>query len=209
MDLAIPQITASHVFLGNEFIRSLIKKYKRCPELTYGDPEKISTILHDLGYDQQSVYDILNSNENNDENILPCNPQVSSVQNSWQENMSDLPTGQTDQHLKQSDQSEGQNEKLEVCGLNSTLLISDYITIFNMLKSLAQLDISRTNDKIYKRLSYFVRHHVDQFTTHEPWAYKRYSNNFKRYFKPGMYLLNKRAKKIINRLFSINKMANM
>ena len=70
-----------------------------------------------------------------------------------------------------------------------------------MLKSLAQLEISRTNDKIYKRLSYFIRHHVDHFSTHEPCSYKRYSNNFKRYFKPGMYLLNKRAKKLINKLF--------
>ena len=42
--------------------------------------------------------------ENNEKNILPCDPQVSSVQNSWQDSMSDLPTGQTDQHLTQSDQ---------------------------------------------------------------------------------------------------------
>ena len=163
--------------------------------------------MHDLGYDHQSVYDILNSDEKNAENMSYCNPQVSSDQNSWQENMSDLPTGQTDQQLKQSDRSKGQNEKLtlnsnlEVCGLNSTLLISDYITIFNMLKSLAQLEISRTNNKIYKSLSYFVMQHVDHFSTHEPGAYKRYSSNFKRYFKLGMYMLNKRAKKLINRFF--------
>ena len=44
--------------------------------------------MHDLGYDNQSVYDILNNDEKNGEY---CNPQISNDQNSWQENMSDLP----------------------------------------------------------------------------------------------------------------------
>ena len=113
MDLTIPQITASHVFLGNEFVRNLIKKYKRTPELTYGDPKKISKILQELGYDHQSICDIL-SNDKIDENILPCYPQVNSVQNSWQEDKSNLPASQTDQ--KQSGQPKSQNEKFEICG---------------------------------------------------------------------------------------------
>ena len=32
--------------------------------------------------------------DNNDENILPCYPQVNNVKNSWQEDKSHLPTGQ-------------------------------------------------------------------------------------------------------------------
>ena len=118
-----------------------------------------------------------------------------------------MPASKTDQN--KSGQPRSQNVKLELSGLNSTLLKSDYITIFNMLTSIAQLEISKTNSKIYKNLSRFIKNHEEHFSTHEKSAFKRYLGNLKRYFKPGMFRLNKRAKKIINRFFSITNIIDI
>ena len=81
----------------------------------------------------------------------------------------------------QTDQSKGQNENfslnsknLEVCGQSSNLLISDYVIIFNMLKSLAQQEISNKNRNVFRRLSSFVRQNSDYFNTYDPVNYKIY-----------------------------------
>ena len=50
MDLAVPQISSNGVYLGNNFIRLLMKKYKRNNELSYGNDHKIEQLLGDLGY---------------------------------------------------------------------------------------------------------------------------------------------------------------
>ena len=40
-DISIPQVTKNSVFLGNHFVKSLIRKFKRSPDICYGEPSKI------------------------------------------------------------------------------------------------------------------------------------------------------------------------
>ena len=54
-DLSVPQISENGVFMGNNFVKSLMKKYKRSQELCYNNNEKITQLLGELGYDKTEV----------------------------------------------------------------------------------------------------------------------------------------------------------
>ena len=57
------------MFLGNSFIKALIRKFKRTPELSYGQPEKIQKVLQSLGFNHAEIFNVLNT-ENDDPNNI-------------------------------------------------------------------------------------------------------------------------------------------
>ena len=59
-DLYIPETTSNNVFRGSNFIKALIKHYKQTYKLTYGDENAIKQTLHDIGYNDKSIDEILN-----------------------------------------------------------------------------------------------------------------------------------------------------
>ena len=68
-DIAIPQTTSNQVFLGSSFIKALIRKFKRIPEFSYGQPDKNQKVLQSLGFNYEEIFNVL-KNENDDPNNI-------------------------------------------------------------------------------------------------------------------------------------------
>ena len=62
-DLYIPEITSNNVFRGSKFIKALIKHYKQTNKLTLGEEKAIKQTLHDIGYQDKAIDEILNETE--------------------------------------------------------------------------------------------------------------------------------------------------
>ena len=62
-DLSVPQISKNGVFLGVPFIKALIKKYKRSPNLCYGNEAKIKKVFNEIGYSREDILHILNNDD--------------------------------------------------------------------------------------------------------------------------------------------------
>merc|ERR1711954_209958 len=62
-DLYIPEITSNNVFRGSKFIKAFIKHYKQTNKLTLGEEKAIKQTLHDIGYQDKAIDEILNETE--------------------------------------------------------------------------------------------------------------------------------------------------
>ena len=220
-DLAVPQFTKEHVYLGNAFIKSLIKKFKRDKTLTYGEPGKIEQILKNLGYSKQELYDVLQDDVDNPGTLN--NPDIKHVRDSWQRKMDCLPSDQPVSPVPSSDQIYSpafqgdtdtltENVKSEILGQQANLSWTDYNNIFNILQSMSQSEVilgkkyKVFDKKVFNTLSNFVKSHDNFFLTHDNKAYKRFKKNSKRYFRLNRYnTYNKRARKLIKNIFFTKK----
>ena len=213
-DITIPQVTKNSVFLGNNFIKSLLKKFKRSPEISYGNPDKVTKILQELGYNHTEIYNVLNSDDDNASNVNFNDHQTQSPhaqlpsQNVYKHSKSvrlNSKRNRSDTH--QFDQTSGGQKGLsgkskpEILGQNATVKLSDNVTVFNILDSLSKCEISYKNRNVFKILSSFIGKHSNFFMEHDPTSYEKFLKNSKRYFKVGIYSLNKRARKLIKNIF--------
>ena len=231
-DITIPQVTKNHVFLGNHFIKSLIRKFKRSPDISYGQPDRIKKILQELGFNNTEIYNVLYSetkdNENNLFEQLPkeyksnnvklnnkkfnlnnkqtklkedFSTKTSHLNNQIFDPLSPKQTSRAKSSVKsnsQINQSNSSNPEILAQQANVETLNN---AVFNILDSLKKHEISNKNDYAFKLLASFIRKNSTFFQEKDPDIFKRYLKNTKRYFRLGIYSLNKRARKLIKHLF--------
>ena len=58
------------MFLGNHFIKALITKFKRSPEICYGNQSKIKKVLQELGFNNSQIHNVLFSEPTENDNSL-------------------------------------------------------------------------------------------------------------------------------------------
>ena len=91
MDLAVPQISSNGVYLGNNFIRLLMKKYKRNNELSYGNDQNFLQLLGDLGYSKNEIYSLFTKDDEIGAGIEPKivnQAEAKIVDQAWKANFS-------------------------------------------------------------------------------------------------------------------------
>ena len=190
-DLAIPQMTNNGLFLGNEFIKLLIKKFKRSPELSYGNTGKISKLLSELGYSKEDVFVLLNGEDKTD---LGIQPEIVAQK-------FEGPTESQDfSHSSESDLTtspqRGQNKYL--VGNRVSLAdqdCSNMFELFEMLQAIVCNEVSSQNTEIYKQLLFFIKQNLSLFQINEPKQYKRFCKMRKRFFYKNMFFFNRRARR--------------
>ena len=74
-------------------------------------------------------------------------------------------------------------------------------SIFDVLHSLSNGEISSSNTYAFQLLAKFIRKNKTIFHINDPTIFREYQKNEKRYFRLKMFTLNKRARKLIKRLY--------